>query len=490
MKPNERYLKIEQHLAEENPILLDTIHTYKELDKIGYKTGLLAKDQTYAEKISWWPLISVLGTFSAGKSSFINQYLGQNIQTSGNQAIDDKFTVICYGNSNDVHTLPGLALNADPRFPFFEISKEINKVEHGEGGRIDGYLQLKTVQKDVLRGKILIDSPGFDADSQRDSTLRITNHIVDISDLVLVFFDARHPEPGAMRDTLEHLVKTNIGRNDSDKILYILNQIDTAAKEDNPEEIIGAWQRALSQEGLVGGSFFTIYHEELANAIDDPALLARFKRKKDVDLAAITSRMQKISTERAYRIAHSAQAIANDIENEKIPKLKKYIRAWRRKVIFADIVVLGSIFGLMGWSAITYTSLAETAQTWLLSSVVNGLITGVVSLFVIIVIHCTLRNKLVKYDAKRLAKSDPAVANALLYNNRFWRGMFSKFSRGCGKRTVKHLDAVRLSSKQAIQKLTDQFADPSGQNNVEEVDAVRNLDAEVINDKDVKQEKA
>lgn len=57
-----------------------------------------------------------------------------------------------------------------------------------------------------LKGRILIDSPGFDADEQRKATLRITDHIIELSDLVLVFFDARHPEPGAMQDTLEHLI--------------------------------------------------------------------------------------------------------------------------------------------------------------------------------------------------------------------------------------------------------------------------------------------
>ena len=239
MTPKERYQKLESHLAKENPVLLDVINNYKELDKIGYKTGLLKKTQTYAEQISWWPLISILGTFSAGKSTFINSYVEQKVQNTGNQAVDDRFTVLCYGGNQDVTTLPGLALDSDPRFPFFGISKEIEKVEKGEGSKIDNYLQLKTVQSECLKGKILIDSPGFDADSQRDSTLRLTNHIIEMSDLVLVFFDARHPEPGAMRDTLQHLVATTIGRKDSDKVLYILNQIDTAAHEDNPEEVIG-----------------------------------------------------------------------------------------------------------------------------------------------------------------------------------------------------------------------------------------------------------
>jgi predicted GTPase len=125
---------------------------------------------------------------------------------------------------------------------------------------IDAYLQLKTCNAEQLRGKILIDSPGFDADSQRSSTLHLTQHILDLSDLVLVFFDARHPEPGAMRDTLEHLVATVVDRGDIKKFLFILNQMDITAKEDNPEEVVAAWQRSLAQAGLTAGRFYRSYN--------------------------------------------------------------------------------------------------------------------------------------------------------------------------------------------------------------------------------------
>ena len=135
------------------------------------------------------------------------------------------------------------------------MSLAIEDVAPGEGPRIDTYLQLKTCHSPKLSGRIFIDSPGFDADEQRNSTLRITDHIMDLSDLVLVFFDARHPEPGAMHDTLEHLVAGPIRRADSNKFLYVLNQIDNAAREDNPEEVFAAWQRALAQKGLTAGRF-------------------------------------------------------------------------------------------------------------------------------------------------------------------------------------------------------------------------------------------
>ena len=190
--PDESLLKrlksLEQHVQNENPVLLEAVSNFKVLDEVGYSTGLLASDDSYSLQIPWWPLISILGTFSAGKSSFINSYLGVKLQKTGNQAVDDKFTVICYGEDSAGKVLPGLALDADLRFPFYKISDEIEKVAAGEGSRIDAYLQLKVSDSEAVNGKIVIDSPGFDADQQRTSTLRITDHIIDLSDLVAGIF--------------------------------------------------------------------------------------------------------------------------------------------------------------------------------------------------------------------------------------------------------------------------------------------------------------
>ena len=215
----ERLAKLEAHIGNENPLLLDVVVRFRKLDRIAYRMGLLETSDSYATRIPWWPLVSILGTFSAGKSSFINHFLGRKLQFTGNQAVDDKFSVICYSSGEDGRVLPGLALDSDPRFPFYQMSDEIEKVTAGEGRRIDAYLQMKTSCSERVSGKIIIDSPGFDADDQRNTILRLTDHITDLSDLVLVFFDARHPEPGAMHDTLEHLVADTIGRNDSEKFL-------------------------------------------------------------------------------------------------------------------------------------------------------------------------------------------------------------------------------------------------------------------------------
>lgn len=187
MHIQERIHKLQQSLVQENPVLLEVVGTYRQLDQVAQGLGVLDTNASYVEQISWWPLIAVLGTFSAGKSSFINQFVGRRVQDTGNQAVDDRFSVICYGGGDETMTLPGLALDADPRFPFYGIRHEIDRVTEGEGNRIDSYLQLKTVPENSLKGRILIDSPGFDADSQRDTVLKIADHIIGMSDLVLVF---------------------------------------------------------------------------------------------------------------------------------------------------------------------------------------------------------------------------------------------------------------------------------------------------------------
>ena len=88
---------LQKHLKTENPVLVSVVKRYRELDKVAQRMGLIKGDESYATQISWWPLVSVLGTFSAGKSSFINYVLGRNVQTAGVAPTDDCFTVIAPG---------------------------------------------------------------------------------------------------------------------------------------------------------------------------------------------------------------------------------------------------------------------------------------------------------------------------------------------------------------------------------------------------------
>ncbi len=460
---------LQDNLAAENHVLIEAVDEFKRLDVIAYKLGLLTRDESFATTISWWPLVSVLGTFSAGKSTFINSYIGVDLQQTGNQAVDDKFTVVTYSQNDEVRVLPGLALDADPRFPFYQISEEIEKVAEGQGSRIDSFLQLKTYKSDVLKGKILIDSPGFDADSQRNTTLRITDHIIDLSDLVLVFFDARHPEPGAMKDTLEHLVSRTIYRNDASKFLMILNQLDATAKEDNAEQVVAAWQRAIVQTGLTTGRFYCIYNDDAAVEIEDENIKKRYQDKRDIDLKEIYHRMSEVSVERVYRIIGDLENTANYFDLKVIPTLKEAMGKWYRNTMILDAVmysiVLIAVLSLSVYAG--YWQDWSFKPNWLESfknSTMSQMIALASGVFIIVGIHYWARSIAAKAVIKKLGSFDGTgnIVNAFLKNTRYFRSVFSKNPVGWGRYSKKVVCNVRNDADTMVKTLNDKYSDPLG----------------------------
>ena len=472
----QRLQSLETHLAQENPILLQAVASFRKLDNVARRLGFLRPEESFATRISWWPLIAILGTYSSGKSTFINHYLGQRLQLTGNQAVDDRFTVVCFSDEDEVRVLPGLALDADARFPFYQMSRAIEEITAGEGRRIDAYLQLKTCPSEQVRGKIVIDSPGFDADAQRTATLQITNHIIDLSDLVLVFFDARHPEPGTMHDTLNHLVEHTINRPDSSKFLYILNQIDTTAREDNPEDVIASWQRALAQKGLTAGRFYRIYNPDAAVPIEDANLRSRFETKRDLDLAEIHERMRQVGVDRAYRIIAVLEQTAHDVEERIIPTLQTLLAQWKRRVVWLD----GIVFGLILAAIISATLWSGEWQGWRFShpfwsNLFNAPVWRFIALGVAVAvagyIHFAIRRfaarqviaKLKKrvHDMRDVDFAD-SIANAFRKNTRFWRSIFSKQPVGWRQHAKRQIAAVLAEANGYVQTLNDKFTNPSG----------------------------
>ena len=454
-------------LAEENPALEGVLSPFQAIDRIGYAAGLLEPgEESYAFTISWWPMIAILGTFSAGKSTFINEYIGHKVQRSGSQAVDDRFTVISYGSTDTVKELPGLALDGDPRFPFYRVSDEIERLGDGGGRTVDHFLSMKTVQSERLRGRILIDSPGFDADEQRTTILQLTDHIIDLSDLVLVFFDARHPEPGAMRDTLEHLVNRVAARNDFTKLVFVLNQIDTTWREDNLEEVVSAWQRAVVRQGNATGRFYCIYNESAAVEIGDPQVRARYEQKASRDREEIHAKISEISSSRSYRIVGAMQAIAESIEMDAVPALTEAMHKWRRRVLQADVVLMALFLAAVIYGAQLLTGgfsawfdgrlfQAVEARPW-----VSGVALILLVAF-LLGIHFFNRG----WVARRVERGLPqetATGNwraAFRKNTVIWRSVFRKSPVGLGRGAVRQLHKLREQAEAYVQRLNNQFMD-------------------------------
>jgi GTPase SAR1 family protein len=450
-----RLQRLKDHLQHENSDLMEAVDSYSELDLIAWRIGLLPRGISYANHISWWPLVSILGTFSAGKSSFINTWLGENVQRSGNQAVDDRFTVLSYGPEKKIKTLPGQALDSDPRFPFYQISKDIENVSPGDGTKIDKFLQMKVVPSDVLRGKLVIDSPGFDADEQRKSTLRLTKHIVRLSDMVLVFFDARHPETGAMQDTLKHLVEEHLDSMDSEKFIYILNQIDTSAADNNLEDIVASWRSSLAQSGLSAGKFYVYFNDEIAVPVDNSDVWSTYKRKRDADHQQIMEHLEGLNTVRTYRIVGNLKLLANHIEGDAIPKLKAALGKWRNAVRLTDIVLLAMIalVALVVWYKTGFA-----LATWKLV----GLIAGAVIVF--LGGHYLARRLFAARYEKGLGNEDVGDLGAAFHKSTRWfRSVWLNRNPAGWGTSVRHkLDRIRNKTEQLIERLNSKNSDPSG----------------------------
>ncbi|QJE73496.1 hypothetical protein HHL28_10680 [Aerophototrophica crusticola] len=449
---DQRLKNLRVHLSAENPDLVPLVDAYSRMDAILRRMRLIGKEETLTNRIGWWPVVSAVGLFSSGKSTLINDLLGQNVQRTGNQAVDDKFTVLCHGT--ELRELPGTALDADARFPFHAMGDEIERVAPGEGKMVDRYMSLKTVPSDRLRGLIIVDSPGFDSDKYRDATLRLIDHILDLSDLTLVLFDARKPEPGVMRDTLDKLVARVKDRSDADKFMFILNQIDATSREDNLEEVVGAWQRAMASVGIAGGRFYAVYSEKAA---DGMAVQPRLREIRNRDMQDITRRIQEVPSIRGYRVANGLEAVTKDIREEAVPMLTRAVKRWRsvvNGVTLAALVAAAALaIVLWAWSAIPVDLLFESPWP---SLVILLLLLGV-----LLARHFTGR-----FMARRIARDLPvslggfglSVRNAFLAATRF--SLFRRGPIGWSRRTDKKLDRIHDIVAAEIRKLNDRFARP------------------------------
>ena len=74
------------------------------LDLVEKQLSPISKRYNYSETplettIRWRPLVLVLGNYSSGKSALINEFLGADIQATGQAPTDESFTIITFDDS-------------------------------------------------------------------------------------------------------------------------------------------------------------------------------------------------------------------------------------------------------------------------------------------------------------------------------------------------------------------------------------------------------
>jgi EH domain-containing protein 1 len=198
--------------------------------------------------IKWRPQVLVLGNYSSGKSTLINEFLGAKIQGTGQAPTDDSFTIITYDDSQDAgsgirvtETRDGKYLLNDPEYPFEALKR------HGQ--RFSAHFRMKKVTSPFLRTLTIIDTPGMlDSITERDRGYNYQDVIGDlaqISDLVLILFDPH--KAGTVREAHASLRDTLPAKTFEDRVLFVLNRIDECASLTDLLRVYGTLCWNLSQ---------------------------------------------------------------------------------------------------------------------------------------------------------------------------------------------------------------------------------------------------
>jgi len=200
--------------------------------------------------IKWRPLVLVLGNYSSGKSTLINDFLGMKIQATGQAPTDDSFTVITYGQPDDIadddtvrviETRDGKFLLNDPEYPFETLKRY--------GQRFAAHFRLKKVNSPFLENLAIIDTPGMlDSITERDRGYdyqEVIGDLAQMADLVLVLFDPH--KAGTVRETHTSLRDTLPAKTFEDRVLFVLNRIDECASLIDLLQVYGTLCWNLSQ---------------------------------------------------------------------------------------------------------------------------------------------------------------------------------------------------------------------------------------------------
>jgi len=319
---------LEKQFANNNPVLQKAIKVFQELDQIEYDLGLIDMEESTASKQSWWPVISLFGGNSSAKARFINSYLGSEKLLSGIQSSSHKFSVLLHSNQVNPVTLPATALDVDPRYPFYQVSRKIELEEVGEGNRINSYLELKAYNSEQMKGKLYIDAPNMMTVLMTPVITLLVKHTIEQSDLVLVFTDALEQDTPLINE----FVKTIIKYQDSNKFIYLIEESATLGNADN----ISLWQRRLAEFGLNTGQFIIMPNQQ---TVISPQTNRYF--------AELDQRIDNVGHDRSYRVLEALEKNIHDVETFIIPEVKKGLELWKDRANLSSLLVLSFIAALV-----------------------------------------------------------------------------------------------------------------------------------------------
>jgi GTPase SAR1 family protein len=183
--------------------------------------------------LMWKPLVLVIGNYSSGKSTFINELLDMEVQRTGQAPTDDCFTILTSPMEGEAEEeVPGGTVVNDDRLPFAPL------LPFGE--KLFAHLRLKKVKSPVLENFAIIDTPGMlDSVTEKDrgyDYLGVVGELARLADLIILMFDPH--KAGTIMETYQAIRSILPGSTGEDRVLYVLNRIDEC---DNVPDLVRSY---------------------------------------------------------------------------------------------------------------------------------------------------------------------------------------------------------------------------------------------------------
>lgn len=169
--------------------------------------------------LKWKPIVLIIGNYSSGKSTLINELVGQEVQRTGQAPTDDSFTIITSDSGTDNET-PGSTLVNDESLPFSHFK------DYGE--KLISHICMKKISSPVLKDMAIIDSPGMlDATSENDrgyDYMQVLGDFAKMADLIVLMFDPH--KAGTIKESYDAIRNTLPAKSGEHRIVFVMSRID------------------------------------------------------------------------------------------------------------------------------------------------------------------------------------------------------------------------------------------------------------------------
>jgi len=372
--------------------------------------------------LKWKPIVLIIGNYSSGKSTLINELIGQHVQRTGQAPTDDSFTIITSDPGRDDGEIPGSTLVSDENLPFGHFRKF--------GEKLISHICMKRVNCPMLEDMAIIDSPGMlDATSEKDrgyDYLQVLGEFAKMADLIVLMFDPH--KAGTIKESYEAIRNTLPEKSGEHRIVFVMSRIDECDNLSDFTRSYGTLCWNMSQ--MTGRKDIPHIYLTYAPSAVKPGKVAEGWPQEREEL------IEKIKRAPGFRINHILEDIDRQVnELQLVAEAVAEVQKKANKVFwkYTNItVVLAVVLFLFGDSVLNL--LFSTPETTMLTALQTGDLSPVSFIVPLVLAFIVLALGWIgfsKFSFPSVKKKALALGNGLLpmgtdYRKNLWWKMESK----------------------------------------------------------------